>query len=54
MNSSAGGSDLLLLPKLTMEMKDSAAGGEVEAFFETPTPGTPNSDRKTGTSLRDD
>lgn len=42
MNTAASGSDLLLLPKLTMEQKDSAAG-EAEAFFEEPTPGAPNS-----------
>jgi hypothetical protein len=45
MNTSPGGSDLLLLPKLTVETKD-AAGGEVEAFFEEPTPGKPNSPAK--------
>jgi hypothetical protein len=45
MNTSASGSDLLLLPKLTIETKDDVAG-EVEAFFEETTPGKPNSPGK--------
>jgi len=45
MNTSKSGSDLLLLPKLTIETKD-AVGGEVEAFFEETTPGKPNSPGK--------
>lgn len=45
MNTSPNGSDLLLLPKLSILSKDTA-GGEVEAFFEEPTPGTPNSSGK--------
>lgn len=45
MNTSPNGSDILLMPKLTVVSKD-AASGEVEAFFEEPTPGTPNSPGK--------
>ena len=41
MNTSASGSDLLLLPKLTLEQKSPDAG-ESQAFFEEPTPGGPN------------
>ena len=41
MNTSRGGSDLLLLPVLSIESKDSSAG-EAEGFFEEPSPGTPN------------
>ena len=42
MNTSKGGSDLLLLPELSLELKDTSQG-EAEGFFEEPTPGTPNS-----------
>lgn len=45
MNTSPNGSDLLLLPKLTIVSKD-ATSDDVEAFFEEPTPGTPNSPGK--------
>ncbi len=45
MNTTPNGSDLLLLPKLTLVTKDTA-GGEVEAFFQEPTPGKPNSPGK--------
>ncbi|MDB4809139.1 CotH kinase family protein [bacterium] len=45
MNTTANGSDILLLPKLTVVAKD-ATTSEVEAFFEEPTPGTPNSPGK--------
>ena len=45
MNTSPNGSDLLLLPKLTVVSKD-ATNGDVAAFFEEPTPGTPNSPGK--------
>ena len=45
MNTSANGSDLLLLPKLTVVSKD-AASDDVPAFFEEPTPGNPNSPGK--------
>ncbi|MDB4797891.1 chitobiase/beta-hexosaminidase C-terminal domain-containing protein, partial [bacterium] len=45
MNTSPNGSDLLLLPKLTVVSKD-AASDDVPAFFEEPTPGNPNSPGK--------
>ncbi|MDB4701253.1 chitobiase/beta-hexosaminidase C-terminal domain-containing protein, partial [Akkermansiaceae bacterium] len=45
MNTSSNGSDLLLLPKLTVVSKD-AASDDVPAFFEEPTPGNPNSPGK--------